>query len=60
MSVNDASRITIDDSRLMLQIVTSLTDNSRCVIYNHNVFIVLATGLLLEDERNAELLIATL
>ncbi len=32
MSENDASRIVIDDSRVMLQIVASLTDNSRGVI----------------------------
>jgi hypothetical protein len=30
----------------MLQIVASLTDNSRGIIYNHNVFIIQATGLL--------------
>ena len=38
MSENDASRIIIDDSRVMLQIVASLTDDSRGVIYNRNVF----------------------
>ncbi len=35
--------IVIDDSRL---IVVSLTDDSRGVIYNHNMFIVQATGYL--------------
>jgi hypothetical protein len=40
MSVNDAFRITIDTFRVMLQIVASVTDNSRGVIYNLNVFIV--------------------
>ncbi len=45
MSVNDASNIVIDDSRVTLQIVASLTDNSRGVIYYCNVFIVQATGL---------------
>ncbi len=45
MSVNDASRIIIDYSRVMLQIVASLTDNSRGVIYDHNMFIVQAIGL---------------
>ena len=44
MSVNDASRITIDDSRVTLQIVASLTDNSRGITYDHNVFIEQATG----------------
>ncbi len=45
MSKNDAYRIIIDDSRAMLQIVASLTDNFRGVIYNRNMFIVQATGL---------------
>ncbi len=40
MSVNDASRITIDDPRVMLQIMVSLTDDSTGVIYDHNVLIV--------------------
>ncbi len=43
MSVNDASGIVIDDSRVKLQIVASLTDNSRGVIYNCNMFIVQAS-----------------
>ncbi len=43
MSVNDASRITIDDPRVMLQIVVSLTDDSTGVIYYHNMLIVQAT-----------------
>ncbi len=43
MSVNDTSGIVIDDSRVMLQIVESLTDDSRAVIYNCNMFIVQAT-----------------
>jgi hypothetical protein len=46
MSVNDASRITIDNSRVKLQIVASLTDNSRGVIYDCNMFIEQATRLL--------------
>ncbi len=37
MSVNDASRIVIDDFRVMLQIVASLTDNSRGIIYDNNI-----------------------
>ncbi len=45
MSVKNASSIVIDNFRVMLQIVASLTDNSRDVIYNHNMFIVQATGL---------------
>ncbi len=45
MSVSDDYRIIIDDSRVMLLIVVSLTDNSRGVIYDCNMFIVQATGL---------------
>ncbi len=37
MSVNDASRIIIDDSIVMLQIVASLSDDSRGAIYDLNV-----------------------
>ncbi len=48
MSVNEASRIVIDDSRVSLKIVVSLTDSSRGIIYDH-MFIVQATvkGLML-------------
>ncbi len=42
MSLNDTSRIVIDNSRVMLQIVVSLTDNSKGVFYNRNMFIVQA------------------
>ena len=45
MSVNNASRIVIDKSIVMLQTVASLTDDSRGIVYNHNMFIVQATGL---------------
>ncbi len=34
----------IDNSRVTIQIVVSFTDNSRCVIYDHNMFIVLSIG----------------
>ncbi len=44
MNVNDASRIVIDDSRVTLQIVASLTDDSRGIIYDRNVFMVQPTG----------------
>jgi hypothetical protein len=44
MSVNNVSRIIIDDSRVTLQIVASLTDNSRGITDDRNVFIVQATG----------------
>ncbi len=39
MSVNDTSRIMIENSSVMLQIVASLTDDSRGVIYNRNMLI---------------------
>jgi hypothetical protein len=47
MSINNASRIAIDYSRVMLQIVVSLTDNSRGVIYDSNMFIVQATFFIM-------------
>jgi hypothetical protein len=40
MSVNVASTIVIDDSRVMLQIVASLTDDSRGIIYDGNMFYI--------------------
>jgi hypothetical protein len=40
MSVNGTSRIVIEDSRVMLLIVASLSDNSRGMIYDRNVSIV--------------------
>ncbi len=45
MSVDDASGIIFDDSRVMLQIVASLTDDSKGNIYAHNMLIVKATGV---------------
>jgi hypothetical protein len=46
MSENDASMIIIDDSRVMLQILASLMDNSGGIIYDRNEFIGQATDLL--------------
>ncbi len=43
MRVNDASRIIIDKSRVTLQIVVSLSDGSRGIIYDRNMFILQAT-----------------
>jgi hypothetical protein len=43
MSVDAASRIIIDDSTVMLQIVASLNGNSRGIIYSQNMFGVQAT-----------------
>ncbi len=40
--VNDASRIIIDNSIMMLQIVASLSGDSRSIIYNHKMFKVQA------------------
>ncbi len=45
MSVNDTSRIMIENSSVMLQIVASLTDDSRGVIYDHHMLI--GTGHIL-------------
>jgi hypothetical protein len=42
-SVNDASKIVIYNSRVMLQIVVSLTDDSRGVIFYCNMFMAQAT-----------------
>jgi hypothetical protein len=50
MIVNNTSRIviiTLEINTILLQIVVSLTDNSRGVIHNHNMFIVQATGYIL-------------
>jgi len=41
MSVNDTSMIVIDDCRVSLQIVASSTDDSRGIIYNCNMFMVM-------------------
>ncbi len=40
MSVNDASRIVIDDSRVTLQIAASLNDDTTGDIYVRDMFIV--------------------
>ncbi len=52
MCVHDASRIAIDGSRVTLQIVASLTDDSRGVIYDGKMFIVQDTGWVLAYEQN--------
>ncbi len=39
----NASTILIDDFRVMLHIVASLTDDSRGIIYDCNMFIVQST-----------------
>ncbi len=43
MSENDASGIVIDNSRVTIQIVASVTDNSRGIIYYRYMFIAQAT-----------------
>ncbi len=48
MSLNDASRIIIDNSRVMLPIVASLTDDSRGIIYDRNMFIVQAAVVIIK------------
>ncbi len=45
MSANDTARIVVDDYRVMLPIVASITDDSRGVIYNCKMFIVQATAV---------------
>ncbi len=40
MNENDASRIVIDDSSIMRENGASLTDDSRGIVYDHNMFIV--------------------
>jgi len=45
MSSNDTAKIVVDDYRLMLQIVASITDDSRGVIYNCKMFIVQTTAV---------------
>jgi hypothetical protein len=47
MGGNDAFRIVIEDFRVTLQIVVSLTEDSRGIIYDHTMFIVQATIRLL-------------
>ncbi len=47
MKVNDASSIIIDDSRVTLQTVASLTEDSRGIIYDRNMFIVQAPGVVI-------------
>ncbi len=42
--INDTSKIVIYKFRVTLQIVASLTDDSRGIIYNHDMFIVKAMG----------------
>jgi hypothetical protein len=41
--INYTTRVVNYAPRVTLQIVASLTDNARVIIYNHNVFIVQAT-----------------
>ncbi len=38
-------KIVNDDSRVFTKLETSLTDNARVIIYDHNMFIVQATGV---------------
>ncbi len=46
--VNDTSGIIIENSKVMLQIGASITDDSKGVIYNRNMFIVQAPS---HDEK---------
>ncbi len=55
MSVYDASRIITDESRVMLQIVASLTDNSRGVNYDCNKVRAYVSGLTPSSQRAGSL-----
>jgi len=55
MSVNDTSRIIINDTRVILQIVDSLTDNSGGIIYDCNMFRVQANESTLAPWANESL-----
>jgi hypothetical protein len=44
MSVNNTPRVITEDSRVTLKILASLTDDSRGVNYDCNMFIDHATG----------------
>ncbi len=46
--INDGPRSVIYDFRVMLQLEASLTDDSRSIISDCNMFIVQATGELLQ------------
>ncbi len=52
MSENDASRIVIDNYRVALQTVASLTCGARGVIGDCNMFIVQATGVYRQLDMN--------
>ena len=52
MSVNDASRIVIDNYRVTLQIVPSLTGDFKGIIYNDNMSTVHNTGRKYENIRH--------
>ncbi len=45
-TVSDTSSRVIGDIRVMLQIVVLLTDDSRDIIYNRNMFKVHGTGVI--------------
>ncbi len=42
--MNDTTRMVIDGSKVTIKIVASHADNSRSIIYIHNMFIVQATA----------------
>jgi hypothetical protein len=45
--INYAPRVINNAPRVTLQIVASLTDNSRSIIYDRNMFVAQATDLIL-------------
>jgi hypothetical protein len=42
-----------DDSGIVTELDTSLTDDARVIIYDHHMFIVQATGLIFESKGTA-------
>jgi hypothetical protein len=60
-SISDDSKSIIDDSRSMInncnemhQIVASLTDDSRVIIYNQDIFIIQVKSLMFASKAGAK------
>jgi hypothetical protein len=46
-----------DDSRVISNLETLLTDDARVVIYNCHMFIILATEFMINDDENDKLFV---
>ncbi len=57
MRVNDAFRVIINAPLVMLQIVASLTNDLRGIIYDHNMFIVQAIGDCVKKNLRPQLIL---